>query len=43
MKIHNFVDKTNLFLGTLPISPLAIFATWLHLEAPQENIEKFNK
>ena len=42
-KIQDFVGKKNLFFGSLPISPWAIFATWLHLEAPSKNTEKINK
>ena len=42
-KIQDFMDKGNLFFWSLPISPWAIFSTWLHLEAPLENIEKINK
>ena len=37
------MDKRNLFFWSLSISPWASFATWLHLDAPQENIEKINK
>ena len=37
------MDKTNLFFWSLPISPWASFATWLHLEAPPRNIVKINK
>jgi hypothetical protein len=28
--------KINFFFGTLPFSPWAILATWLHVEAPQK-------
>ena len=42
-KIQDFIDKINLFFWSLPISPWAGFATWLHLEAPPENTEKINK
>ena len=42
-KIQDFIEKIKLFLFSLRISPLASFATWLHLEAPPENIEKINK
>ena len=42
-KIQIFMGKRNLFFWSLPISPWASFATWLHLEAPSENIEKVNK
>jgi hypothetical protein len=28
--------KKNFFLSTLPFSPWAILATWLHVEAPQK-------
>ena len=37
------MGKRNLFFWSLPISPWAGFATWLHLEAPPENTEKINK
>jgi hypothetical protein len=36
VKIQDFMDKTNLFFGTLPTSPWAMLATWLHLRAPQK-------
>jgi hypothetical protein len=36
VKIQGFMDKTNLFFGTLPSSPWAMLATWLHLRAPQK-------
>jgi hypothetical protein len=39
-KIHGFMDKATFFLGTLSISPWALFATWLHLGALQENTKK---
>ena len=42
-KIQDFISKRNLFFWSLPIGPWASFATWLHLEAPLENIEKINK
>jgi hypothetical protein len=42
------MDKTNLFLGTLPYSSWAMLSMWLHLCAPQKiqenpilNIELF--
>jgi hypothetical protein len=31
MKNQDFVGKTNYFLRTLPFSPWAISATWLHV------------
>jgi hypothetical protein len=34
------MDETNLFFGTLPFSPWAVLATWLHLETPQKLQEK---
>jgi hypothetical protein len=43
MKIHDFMDKTNFFFGTLSINPWTVFAVWLHLGAPQENTKKINK
>ena len=42
-KIQDLMGKRNLFFWSLPISPWASFATWLHLEAPPENTEKINK
>jgi hypothetical protein len=30
------MDKTNFFLSILPFSAWAIFATWLHIGAPQK-------
>ena len=42
-KIQDFMDKRNLFFGSLSINPWASFATWLHLEAPLENTKKINK
>ena len=37
------MGKIFLFFWSLPISPWASFATWLHLIAPSENAEKINK
>jgi hypothetical protein len=34
VKNQDFVDKTNYFLRTLPFSPWAVSATWLHVGAP---------
>jgi hypothetical protein len=34
------MDKRIFFFGTLPFSPYAVLATWLHLEAPQKIQEK---
>ena len=34
-KNPRFMDKTKKKLDTLPFSPWAILATWLHLETPQ--------
>jgi hypothetical protein len=34
------MDETNLFFGTLPFSPWAVLAKWLHLETPQKLQEK---
>ena len=42
-KTQDFMGKRNLFFWSLPISPWASFATWLHLDAPMENTEKINK
>jgi hypothetical protein len=35
VKNQDFMDKTNLFLSTLPFNPWAVLATWLHVRAPQ--------
>ena len=37
------MSKRNIFFWSLPISPWASFATWLHLGAPPKNTEKINK
>ena len=37
------IKETFFFFWSLPINPWASFVTWLHLEAPLENIEKINK
>jgi hypothetical protein len=34
VKNQDFMDKTNYFLKTLPFSPWAVSATWLHVGAP---------
>jgi hypothetical protein len=34
VKNQDFMDKTNYFLRTLPFSPWAVSATWLHGGAP---------
>jgi hypothetical protein len=31
---QGFMGKTNYFLRTLPFSPSAVSATWLHVGAP---------
>jgi hypothetical protein len=36
----NFYGQNKLFLSTLPFSPWAVLATWLHAEAPQKIQEK---
>jgi hypothetical protein len=36
VKNQDFMDKTNFFFSTLPFSPWAILATWLHVGAPQK-------
>jgi hypothetical protein len=33
-KNQDFIFKTNYFLRTLPFSPWAVSATWLHVGAP---------
>jgi hypothetical protein len=40
VKNQDFMGKTNFFLSTLPFSPWAILATWLHVGAPQKMQEK---
>jgi hypothetical protein len=30
------MGKTNFFFNTLPLSPWAVLATWLHVGAPQK-------
>jgi hypothetical protein len=34
VKNQDFMDKTNYFSRTLPFSPWAVSATWLHVGAP---------
>jgi hypothetical protein len=34
VKNQDFMGKKNYFLRTLPFSPWAILATWLHVGAP---------
>jgi hypothetical protein len=34
VKKQDFMGKTNFFLSTLPFSPWAVSATWLHVGAP---------
>jgi hypothetical protein len=36
MKTQDFMDKTKKILSTLPFSPWAVLATWLHVGAPQK-------
>jgi hypothetical protein len=40
VKNQDFMGKTNYFLSTLPFSPWAVSATWLHVGAPQKIHEK---
>ena len=42
-KFQDFMGRRYLFFRSLPISPCANFATWLHLEAPPEKTEGINK
>jgi hypothetical protein len=35
-----FYGQTNYFLSTLPFSPWAVLATWVHVGAPQKIQEK---
>jgi hypothetical protein len=41
-KVENqdLMGQTNFFLSTLPFSPWAVLATWLHVGAPQKIHEK---
>jgi hypothetical protein len=34
VKNQDFMGKTNYFLRTLPFSPWAVSATWMHVGAP---------
>jgi hypothetical protein len=40
VKNQDSMDKTNFFSRTLPFSPWAVSATWLHVGAPQKIQEK---
>jgi hypothetical protein len=40
VKNQDFMGKTNYFLSTLPFSPWAVSATWLHVGVPQKIQEK---
>jgi hypothetical protein len=40
VKFKDSKGKTNFFLSTMPFSPWAISATWLHVGAPQKIQEK---
>jgi hypothetical protein len=40
VKNQDFMSKTNFFLSTLPFSPWAASATWLHVGTPQKIQEK---
>jgi hypothetical protein len=42
VKIQDSVDKTKFFLSTLPFSPWAVLATWLHVGAPQKLQKKMD-
>jgi hypothetical protein len=35
-----YMGKTNYFLRTMPFSPWAVSATWLHVGAPKKIQEK---
>jgi hypothetical protein len=37
VKNQDFMGKTNFFLSTLPFSPWAVLATWLHVGASRKN------
>jgi hypothetical protein len=36
VKNQDFMGKTNYFLSTMPFSPWAVSATWLHVRAPKK-------
>jgi hypothetical protein len=40
VKNQDFVGKTNFFFSTMPFSPWAVLATWLHVGVPQKIHEK---
>jgi hypothetical protein len=40
VEIQDSMGKTNFFLSTLPFSPWAVSATWLHVGVPQKIQEK---
>jgi hypothetical protein len=40
VKNQDSMGKTNFFLSTLPFSPWALLATWLHVGAPQKYKKK---
>jgi hypothetical protein len=40
VKNQDSMGKTNFFLSTLPFSPRAVLATWLHVGTPQKIQEK---
>jgi hypothetical protein len=40
VKNQDFTSKINFFFSTMPFSPWAVLATWLHVGAPQKIQEK---
>jgi hypothetical protein len=40
VKNQDYMGKTNYLLSTLPFSPWAVSATWLHVRAPKKIQEK---
>jgi hypothetical protein len=40
VKNQDSMGKTNFFFSTLPFSPWAVLATWLHVGAPHKIQEK---
>jgi hypothetical protein len=40
VKEQDFMHKTKFFLSTVPFSPWAVLATWLHVGAPHKIHEK---
>jgi hypothetical protein len=41
-KNQDSMGKTNFFFSTVPFSPWAVLATWLHVGVPLEYTQKMN-